>query len=229
MLGRFGTNLFHIADCVSVSTFCHFVNHLWLVLESSPFENLWQINRLSWKFVQYGRIHFTLKKIKNKLISTKNRVIISLVGPLETGKLQLIPIWRKNRTFHSKFDKIDFFINIPNLFTIYAKGNRKSRVCAWSKLWVYWFDKKQRYKVLVNFWRLLWRDLQFRGFFEIAIAGRHRCLSTIYIKRNLFHQSKLGRNLELQNTHYIRFKSARNVTHVTTLSIQLGLGSELVD
>ena len=27
---------------------------------------------------------------------------------------------------------------------------------------------------------------------DIATAGRHRRLSTIYIKHNLFHQSKLG-------------------------------------
>ena len=44
----------------------------------------------------------------------------------------------------------------------YAKGNWKSRVCAWSKFWIYWFAKKQRYKILANFWRFLWRELQFQ-------------------------------------------------------------------
>ena len=44
----------------------------------------------------------------------------------------------------------------------YAEGNWKSWVCSWSKLWSYWFVKKQRCKVLVNFWRLIWRDLQFK-------------------------------------------------------------------
>ena len=64
---------------------------------------------------------------------------------------------------------------------------------------------------------------------DIATAGRHRGLSTIYIKHNLFHQSKLGRDVELQNTHIVLFKSPRDVMQVTTLSTQLGLGSELVD
>ena len=41
---------------------------------------------LGWNFVQCCRIHFTLTKIMNKLISTKNRVFISLVGHSETGK-----------------------------------------------------------------------------------------------------------------------------------------------
>ena len=59
-LGPAGTNLFQIADCVSVPTFCHFVDHLWILLENSSFKNLWRINCLSWNFVQCGRIHFTL-------------------------------------------------------------------------------------------------------------------------------------------------------------------------
>ena len=46
---------------------------------------------------------------------------------------------------------------------------------------------------------------------------------------NLFHESKLGRDVELQNTHIVLFKSPRDVMQVTTLSTQLGLGSELAD
>ena len=64
---------------------------------------------------------------------------------------------------------------------------------------------------------------------DIATAGRHRRFSTIYIKHNLFHQSKLGRDVELQNTHMVLFKSSRDVHQVATLSVQLGLGSALVD
>ena len=67
------------------------------------------------------------------------------------------------------------------------------------------------------------------AFVEIATAGRHRGLSAIYIKHNPFHQSKLGKDFELQNTHIVLFKSPRDVMQVTTLSTQLGLGFELVD
>ena len=67
------------------------------------------------------------------------------------------------------------------------------------------------------------------AFVDIATAGRHRGLSTIYIKHNLFHQSKLGRDVESQNTHIVLFKSPRDVMQVTSLSTQLSLGSELVD
>ena len=68
-----------------------------------------------------------------------------------------------------------------------------------------------------------------KTFVDIANAGRHRGLSTVYIKHNLFHLSKLGRDVELQNTHIVLFKSHRDVMQVTTLCTQLGLGSELVD
>ena len=68
-----------------------------------------------------------------------------------------------------------------------------------------------------------------KTFVDIATAGRHRGLSTIYIKHNLFHQSKLGRDVELQNTQNVLFKSPRDVLQVTTFSTQLDLGSELVD
>ena len=68
-----------------------------------------------------------------------------------------------------------------------------------------------------------------KAFVDIVTAGRHPGLSRIYIKHNLFHQSKLGRDVELQNTHIVLFKSARDVIQVTTLSTQMGLGSELFD
>ena len=45
----------------------------------------------------------------NKLISTKNRVFMSMVGPSESGKTQLIYEWLTNGTFQPKFDKIYFF------------------------------------------------------------------------------------------------------------------------
>ena len=66
-----------------------------------------------------------------------------------------------------------------------------------------------------------------KQFVKIATAGRHRELNTIYIKHNLFHQGKLGRDKELQNTHIVLFKSPRDVLQINTLSQQLGLGSQM--
>ena len=59
-----------------------------------------------------------------------------------------------------------------------------------------------------------------KAFVDIATAGRHRGLSTNYIQHNLFHQRKFGRDVELQNTHIVLFKSLRNLMQVSTLSTQ---------
>ena len=66
-------------------------------------------------------------------------------------------------------------------------------------------------------------------FVDIATIGRHRGVSIVYIKHNLFHQSKLGKDVVLQNTHIVLFKFPRDVMQVTTLGAQLGLGSEPAD
>ena len=55
-----------------------------------------------------------------------------------------------------------------------------------------------------------------KAFVDIATAERHWGLSTIYIKHNFFHHSKLGRDIELRNAHIVIFKSPRDVMQVTT-------------
>ena len=82
-------------------------------------------------------------------------------------------------------------------------------------------------KYLLNFDDYCYEILISKQFVKVATAGRHRALNTIYIKHNLFHQSELGRDVELQNTHIVLVKSPRDVLQINTLSQQLGLGSQL--
>ena len=89
--------------------------------------------------------------------------------------------------------------------------------------------KNKGAKYLLNFDESCAKICKSKEFVDIATAGRHRRFSTIYIKHNSFHQSKLGRDVELQNTHIVLLKSTRDVHRVATLSVQLGLGSTLVD
>ena len=44
-------------------------------------------------------------------------------------------------------------------------------------------------------------------FVNFATAGRLRGLCTISIKQNLFHQSKLGQDVDLEDTHIVHFTS----------------------
>ena len=66
-----------------------------------------------------------------------------------------------------------------------------------------------------------------KHFVKVATAGRHRGMITVYIKHNLFHQCKLGRDVELQLIHIILIKSPGDVLQINTLIQQLILGSQL--
>ena len=98
------------------------------------------------------------------------------------------------------------------------------------ELWIYRFEKKEQFIVLVNILALhIKRIANQRSFVLIVTSARHLWLSTIYPKHNYFPQSNLGRDVELQNTYIVRFNSPRDVMQVSTPRAQLGLGSELVD
>ena len=67
-------------------------------------------------------------------------------------------------------------------------------------------------------------------FVDIATAGRHRGVRLcFYIQRNLFHPRNIGQNPELQNRQIVLVISPRDLMQFSTLSAQLGLGSEVVD
>ena len=166
----------------------------------------------------------------NRLISRKNCVFISLVGPSDTGKSQFIYNWLNIGTFQPKIWQILLFLStLSDTLWCNAKRDWKSRVGSRCKLWIYRIVDKKRYKILVNLWRFMWRDLQHKSICWYCHAGRQRELNTIYIKHNLFYQSKPGRDVELQNTHIVLFKSPHEVMQDSTLSVQLALRSELVD
>ena len=166
----------------------------------------------------------------NKLISTKNRVFISFVGSSETGKSQPINNWLKIGTFQPKFDKTYFFNQHRQPpYDVMQKENENLEFVRGVSFEFIDSLKNNGTKYLLVIDNSCEEIRNSKAFVDIATAGRHRGLSTIYIKHNLFHQSKLGRDAELQNTHIVLFKSPRDVMQVTTLSTQLGLGSELVE
>ena len=166
----------------------------------------------------------------NKLFSAKNRVFISLVGPSETEKSHLIYNWLKIGSFQAKFVKIYFFNQHSQpLYDVMQKEIEKFEFVRGVNFEFLDSLKNDGTKYLLIFDDSCEEICNSKAFVDIATAGRHRGPSTIYIKHNLFHQSKLGRDDELQNTHIVLFKSPRDVMQVTTLRTQLGLGSDLVD
>ena len=214
-MGLFGTNLFQIANCVSVPTICNFVDHLCLLLENSPFKIFWRINSLGCFFLQCGRIHFTITKILNKVLSTKNRVFISLVGPFETEKLQLIYNWLKIGTFQPKFDKFySFYQHSQTLYDVMPNEIQNLQIVTGVKFEIIDSIKNNGTKYLLNFDNSCEEICNSKAFVDLATAGRHRGLTTIYNKHNLLHQGNVWKDVELQNTHIVLFKCPRDVMQV---------------
>ena len=153
-----------------------------------------------------------------------------MVGPSETGKSQLIYNWLKIGTFQPKFDKRYFFCQPSQpLCDVMQKEIENLEFVQGVDFEFIDSLKNNGTKCLLIFDNSCEKICNSKAFVDIATAGRRRGLSTIYMDHNLFHQSKLGGDAELQNTHIILFKSPSDVMQVTTLSTQLGLGSELVD
>ena len=166
----------------------------------------------------------------NKLLSTKNRIFISLVGRSETGETQLTFNWLKIETFHQKFNKIYFFHqHCQPLYDVMQKEMKNLEFLQGVNFEFTDSLKNKGTKYLIIFDHFCEEFCNSKAFVDIAAAGRYRFLSTIYIKHNLFHQSKLGRDVALQNTHIVLFKSPGDVMQVTTRSTLMGFGSELVD
>ena len=150
-----------------------------------------------------------------------------MVGPSGTGKSQLYYNWLK---IAPKFDKIYFFYqHSQSLYDVIQKEIEKLEFVQGVNFDFIDSSKNNGTKYLLIFDDSCEEICNSKAFVDIDTAGRHRGLSKTYIKHNLFHQSKLGRDVELQNTHIVLFKSPRDVMQVTTLSTQLGLGSKLVD
>ena len=60
-----------------------------------------------------------------------------------------------------------------------------------------------------------------KDFVKLATAGRHKNVHVIYVKHNLFQQSKQSRTIDLNTTHLILFKSPRDIQQIDYLERQL--------
>ena len=60
-----------------------------------------------------------------------------------------------------------------------------------------------------------------KDFSKLATAGRHKKISVIYVKQNLFQQIKWSRTIDLNTTHIVLFKSPRDVQQIGLIGRQL--------
>ena len=172
---------------------------------------------------------FYLHKSYEQVNFYSNRISVSLVGLSVSGETYLIHDWLKVGTFQPKFDKNFFYQHSQPLYDVMQKEVDNLEFVQGVH-----FEFINSLKNNRNMCLLICDDscaevCNSEEFVDFATAGRNRGFSTIYIKHNLFHQSKQGKDVELQNTHNVVFKLPRDLHHVATLNVQMGLGSALVD
>ena len=62
---------------------------------------------------------------------------------------------------------------------------------------------------------------QEQAFVKLGVAARHRNLQCIFVKHNLYHQSKWSRTIDLNTTHVISFKPPRDLQQIDQFGRQL--------
>ena len=156
-------------------------------------------------------------------MSAKNCVFTQFIGPSETGDLQTIYERLQNGTFQLNFDNFYLiFQHSPTHYDIMQKEIENLKFVQVINLEFIDSLENNGAMYLLIFYNLCGKISYSKAFVNIATTGKHCQLNTIYITYNLFHRSKLGRDVKLQNTHIVPFDSSRDVMQLSTLSAQIG-------
>ena len=153
----------------------------------------------------------------NKIIFTTERVFMSVVGPSGSGKTRLIFSMLTSKTFYPRFQKIYYFYR--EFQQIFKEVEKRMNIEFISCLD---FDLiKTLQECLLIFDDSCEEIYQDKNFARIAVSGRHRGINCIFVKHNLYHQSKWSRTIDLNTTHIILFNSPRDTQQIEYLGRQL--------
>ena len=136
---------------------------------------------------------------------------------MDLGKTRLIFSMLASQTFHPKFEKIYYFYKE---FQPIFKEMSEKLVIEFVPCLDFQMIKELRNCLLV-FDDSCDEIYQEKKIVKLALAGRHKNVHCIYVKHNLFHQSKLSRTIDLNTTHIILFKSPRDLQQIDHFGRQL--------
>ena len=138
----------------------------------------------------------------NKIIFTNDRFFMAVVGPGGSGKTRLIVSMLASQTFHPGFSNVFYFYkeNQPLFIEMEKNLNIEFVPCLD-------FDMiKNLEDCLLIFDDSCEEIYQEKEFVKLAVAGRHKKVHCIFVKHNLFHQSKWSRTIDLNTTQIVLFK-----------------------
>ena len=153
----------------------------------------------------------------NKIISTTDRLFMAVCGPSCCGKTELIFRMLLENTFSAKFLSIFYFYQHeqPKFKSLEAKLNIQfTKFSSFDLI----SELENCLLVFDDSCEEIFNDKEFS---KLATAGRHKNISVIYVKHNLFQQSKWSRTSDLNTTHIILFKSPRDIQQIGLFGRQL--------
>ena len=148
---------------------------------------------------------------------------MAVVGPSGSGKMQLIFNMLLWGTFQPRFSKILFcYKDFQPQFPLMRK--KLSIQFVRFQNFDFIIDLEDCLLIFDDSCEEIYSD---KTFVKLATAGRHKNIDTIYVKHNLFQQSRWSRTIDLNTTHIILSKSPRDVQQVYYIGRQLHLAKFL--
>ena len=176
-------------------------------------------------FIRLGWLRTTKPKNMNKVIDTSTRNFMAIVGPSGSGKTELILKLLMGNTFYPKFGTVLYLYKEMQPAFSEKVSSREVNVKFMK------FDGFESVRKLENV-LLVFNDscediYNDKEFVRLATAGRHRGIDVIYVKHNLFQQSRWSRTIDLNTSHIILLKSPRDVQQLDLLGRQLNVSKIL--
>ena len=155
----------------------------------------------------------------NKIIFTNDRLLMSVVGPSGSGKSRLIfKMLASPTTFKPTLGKIYYFYK--EYQPLFKEMQDKIEDIEFLPCLEFEMIKNLENCLLV-FDDSCKEIYQEKEFVKLAVSGRHKKVNCIFVKHNLFHQSKWSRTFDLNTTHIVLFKSPRDVQQIDVFGRQL--------
>ena len=132
---------------------------------------------------------------------------MDVCGPSCCGKTELIFQMLLRNTFYPNFNSIYYFYQHEqpkfssierNLNIFFTKFSRFDFISQLENCLLVFDDSCEE----------IFNDKEFS---KLATAGRHRNISVIYVKHNLFQQSKWSRTIDPNTTHIILFNCSNHL------------------
>lgn len=142
---------------------------------------------------------------------------MAVVGPSGCGKSDLIFRMLVGKTFYPKIRNVFYFYREHQAIFEEMQKRLQIQFIQFTTLEI----TKQLDNCLLVFDDSCEEIYNDKEFSKIATSGRHRQLHVIYVKHNLFQQSKFSRTIDLNTNYIIIFKSPRDSYQVEVLGKQL--------